>query len=68
MTDTIKEYYEATGIKVGIKPAGGIADPETALLYYAIVEDVLGKDWLQPNYFRIGASRLADKLINLLTA
>jgi deoxyribose-phosphate aldolase len=63
MCDTIKEYFEATGKKIGIKPAGGIADTKTALLYYAIVQAILGKDWLTPGLFRIGASRLADDLL-----
>lgn len=63
MCDTIKEYYEATGMKIGIKPAGGIADTKTALSYYAIVHAILGNDWLNPGLFRIGASRLADDLL-----
>lgn len=63
MCDTIKEYFDATGIKIGIKPAGGIADTKTALLYYAIVQAILGKEWLTPGLFRIGASRLADDLL-----
>jgi deoxyribose-phosphate aldolase len=63
MCDTIKAYYDATGKKIGIKPAGGIADTKTALTYYAIVASVLGNDWLNPTLFRIGASRLADDLV-----
>ena len=47
---------------VGIKPAGGIADAETALLFLKILEQVLGEKWLTNRYFRIGASRLADKV------
>ena len=62
MIDTIKEYYDQTGIMIGIKPAGGISDAETALLYLKILENVLGKKWLTNHYFRIGASRLADKI------
>ena len=59
----IKEYYEKTGKKVGIKPAGGISDVETAMEYYGIVKQILGDDWLNPEKFRIGASRLANALL-----
>ncbi|NOU48368.1 MAG: deoxyribose-phosphate aldolase [Bacteroidales bacterium] len=66
MLDTIKEYYHATNIKIGLKPAGGISEPVDALLYYQLVREIVGKDWLNNTLFRIGASRLADKLKNLL--
>ena len=62
MLDAIKAHYEATGKMVCIKPAGGIADAETALLFLKILEQVLGEKWLTNRYFRIGASRLADKV------
>ncbi|MFZ4463012.1 MAG: deoxyribose-phosphate aldolase [Bacteroidales bacterium] len=62
MLDTIQEYYNATGIRIGLKPAGGISEPETALLYYKLVEEIVGQEWLNNNLFRIGASRLADKM------
>ena len=62
MLDTIKEYYESTGIKVGIKAAGGIAAHETALQYYLLVKEVLGEEWLNKDLFRIGASRLAENI------
>ncbi|MBR5891353.1 MAG: deoxyribose-phosphate aldolase [Bacteroidaceae bacterium] len=62
MCSTIKEYYEKTGRKIGFKAAGGIATIDDALLYYSIVEEVLGKEWLNSKLFRIGASRLADTL------
>jgi deoxyribose-phosphate aldolase len=63
MCQAIKEYYEKTGKKVGIKPAGGISDVETALEYYTIVESILGEEWLNPEKFRIGASRLANAIL-----
>lgn len=66
MLDSIAEYYEKTGKKVGFKPAGGIADPETALTYYLLVKDILGEEWLNNRLFRIGASRLADKVFDLI--
>lgn len=63
MCMTLRDYYDRTGKKVGIKPAGGISDTETALLYYRIVESVLGEDWLNNERFRIGASRLANNIL-----
>ena len=64
MALAIKTYFETTGKKIGIKPAGGIATPEDALLYYGIVNEVLGHDWLNNSLFRIGASRLANNLLD----
>ena len=66
MCQVISEYYNKTGIKIGIKPAGGISDAETAILYYAIVKEILGEDWLNSERFRIGASRLANNLMALI--
>lgn len=66
MLDSIKEYYEKTGEMVGIKASGGISEPEEALKYYLLVEHVLGEKWLNKNYFRIGASRLATKIADVL--
>jgi deoxyribose-phosphate aldolase len=63
MCRAISEYYNKTGKKIGIKPAGGISDAETAILYYAIVKEILGEDWLNSERFRIGASRLANNLL-----
>jgi len=63
MLDTIKEYHEKTGIKIGIKAAGGISEPDDALIYYNLVKNVLGNEWLNKKLFRIGASRLANKLV-----
>lgn len=66
MLDTIKEYYELSGKRCGIKAAGGIADPGTALHYYILTREILGKDWLNAALFRIGASRLAEKVFSEL--
>ncbi|MDL2227315.1 deoxyribose-phosphate aldolase [Bacteroidales bacterium OttesenSCG-928-K03] len=60
--EVIKQYYSQTGIKIGFKAAGGIATYEEAKEYIKLVETILDKDWLQPNLFRIGASRLVDDL------
>lgn len=67
MCKAIKEYYAKSGRKVGFKAAGGITSIEDALLYYNIVEDVLGKEWLNSKLFRIGTSRLAGTLLNEIT-
>ena len=63
----IRQYYEETGKKVGFKPAGGIATTEDALLYVTIVREILGDEWLSPALFRIGASRLANHLLEKIT-
>ncbi len=62
MLDAIKEYYESSGKKIGVKPAGGISEPEVALRYYALIKNILGKEWICPELFRFGASRLANKI------
>ena len=66
MIDTIKEYYEATGKKVGFKPAGGMKTPEDALVYYYLVKNILGEEWLNPTLFRVGTSRLANLILERL--
>lgn len=63
MLEVIKEVFDSTGKKIGIKPAGGISNPDQALQYYQMVEQVLGQEWLNPHLFRIGASRLADGIL-----
>lgn len=60
----IKEYFDKTGVKIGIKPAGGIADAEGSLIYVKLVETILGKEWLNNKLLRFGASRLADKIVD----
>ena len=66
MCQAIKEYFDETGVRVGIKVAGGIKTTTDALTYYTIVKNVLGNEWLTRDYFRIGASSLANLLINEL--
>ncbi len=63
MCQAIKEYFLETGRKVGFKPAGGINTVEDALTYYTIVKEVLGKEWLNNELFRLGTSRLANLLL-----
>mgnify|MGYP000033090525 CR=1 FL=1 len=64
MCQAIKEYHELTGIKVGFKPAGGINCVNDALIYYTIVKEVLGEEWLNNELFRLGTSRLANLLLS----
>ena len=58
MIRAIREFYDRTGIKVGYKPAGGIAKAKDALVYLSMIKDELGDRWLQPDLFRFGASSL----------
>lgn len=60
----IRQFAEKTGRKVGFKAAGGISTAENAALYYSIVEEILGEEWLTPERFRIGASSLANNLLS----
>lgn len=64
MCQAIKEYYDETGIQIGFKPAGGLNTVMDALIYYTIVKEVLGEQWLTNYYFRLGTSRLANLLLS----
>ena len=64
MCQAIKEYFAKTGVKVGFKPAGGINCVRDAVIYYTIVKEVLGKEWLSNKTFRLGTSRLANLLLS----
>lgn len=63
MAMAASEFYQATGTKIGIKPAGGISSIEDALIYFHIVKMILGKSWLNKSLFRLGASRLTNQLL-----
>ena len=67
MCNCIKEYYEKTGRKVGFKAAGGVRTPKDAVKYYAIVKEILGEEWLTHDLFRIGASSLANAILEKIT-
>lgn len=64
MCEAIKEYYDKTGIQIGLKPAGGLNTVHDALVYYTIVKEVLGEKWLTNQWFRLGTSRLANLLLS----
>lgn len=64
MCQAIKEYFDKTGNKIGFKPAGGINTVNDALIYYTIVKEILGEEWLNNKLFRLGTSRLANLLLS----
>jgi deoxyribose-phosphate aldolase len=63
MTEALLDFHKETGIQAGIKPSGGIVTANEALMYYKIIHELAGKDWLSPSLFRLGASRLANNLL-----
>lgn len=67
MCNCIKEYYEKHGTMIGFKASGGVRTTDDALIYYTIVKEVLGEQWLDNRYFRIGASSLANNLLADIT-
>ena len=68
MCQAIKEYYEQTGIMIGLKPAGGINTTMDAIILYTIAKEVLGDKWITNELFRLGTSRLATSLLEELNA
>lgn len=66
MCQAIKDYSTQTGRIVGFKPAGGIRTVEEALGYVALIDRILGSEWLTPKLFRIGASSLLDDVLKAL--
>jgi len=67
MCQAIKEYYNKTGIQIGFKPAGGMNTVMDAVIYYTIVKEVLGEQWLTNKWLRLGTSRLTMQIIEELT-
>jgi deoxyribose-phosphate aldolase len=63
MLEAIRDFYYATGKKIGMKPAGGVDTAKLALQYLVMLRETLGQDWLTPDLYRIGASRLANDLL-----
>lgn len=58
MTRAIRGYHEATGYRIGYKPAGGISKAKDAIIYLTLIKEELGDRWLRPDLFRFGASSL----------
>lgn len=63
MLEAIRDFFYATGKKIGMKPAGGIATAKLAISYLVVLRETLGEDWMNPDLFRIGASRLANDIL-----
>jgi len=63
MLEAIRDYYYRTGRKVGMKPAGGISTAKQAIQYLVMLRETLGKSWLTPDLYRIGASSLANDVL-----
>jgi deoxyribose-phosphate aldolase len=63
MLEAIRDYFFATGIRIGMKPAGGIRTAKQALAYLVMVKETLGDDWLTPDLFRFGASTLLNDVL-----
>jgi deoxyribose-phosphate aldolase len=63
MLEAVRDFREATGQMVGVKPAGGIRTSKDAIKYLVTVNEVAGPDWLDPDWFRFGASSLLNDLL-----
>ncbi len=63
MLEAIRDYFYETGIRIGMKPAGGIKNAKQALHYLVMVKETLGDDWLTPELFRFGASTLVNDVL-----
>lgn len=63
MLEAIRDYFFATGLRIGMKPAGGIRSSKQALAYLVMVKETLGDDWLTPELFRFGASTLVNDVL-----
>lgn len=63
MLEAIRDHFYATGIRIGMKPAGGIRTAKQALAYLVMVKETLGDDWLTPDLFRFGASTLVNDVL-----
>ena len=63
MLEAIRDFFFATGRRIGMKPAGGIRTAKEALAYLVMLSETLGDDWLTPDLFRFGASTLANDVV-----
>jgi deoxyribose-phosphate aldolase len=63
MLEAVRDFREATGTMIGVKPAGGIKTAKDAIKYLVTVNEVAGPDWLDPDWFRFGASTLLNDLL-----
>jgi deoxyribose-phosphate aldolase len=63
MLEAVRDFRDATGRQVGVKPAGGLRTTKDAIRYLVLVNETAGEDWLEPDWFRIGASSLLNDLL-----
>ncbi len=63
MLEAVRDFREQTGTQIGVKPAGGIRTAKDAIKYLVMVNEVAGPDWLDPDWFRFGASTLLNDLL-----
>ncbi len=63
MLEVVRDWYRATGERIGVKPAGGIRTSKDAIKYLVTVAETAGEEWLQPHLFRFGASGLLNDVL-----
>ena len=63
MLEAVRDFYEMTGVRIGVKPAGGIRTTKDAIKQLVLVKETAGEEWLNPGLFRIGASALLNDLL-----
>jgi deoxyribose-phosphate aldolase len=63
MLEAVRDFRQQTGRQVGVKPAGGIRTSKDAIKYLVVVNETAGEDWLDPDWFRFGASTLLNDLL-----
>jgi deoxyribose-phosphate aldolase len=63
MLEAIRDFYLATGVQVGMKPAGGIRTSKDAIRYLVVLNETLGSAWMTPDWFRFGASTLLNDVL-----
>jgi deoxyribose-phosphate aldolase len=63
MLEAIRDFWSMAGVRIGMKPAGGIRDAKQAIRYLVVLSETLGTDWMTPSLFRFGASSLLNDLL-----
>ena len=63
MLEAVRDFRDQTGHQVGVKPAGGIRTAKDAIKYLVLVNETVGDDWLDPDWFRLGACSLLNDLL-----
>jgi len=63
MLEACRDWHDITGVRIGMKPAGGIRTTKDAMKYLVLVNETVGTEWLTPDLFRLGASSLLNDLL-----